>query len=162
MEGVFLKMIFVMTGTQNNSFKRLIEEVEKIDTTEKIVAQVGYTKISSDKIDIFDFMSGENIEEYIKKADLIITHAGVGSIITSLNQNKKVIAVARRKEYGEHVNNHQIEITKIFNEKGYLIGIDDASKLQEAYNKIKNFIPVKYELDNSLMINTIEKFIESI
>ena len=155
-------MIFVMTGTQNNSFKRLLQELEKLDIKEKIIVQSGHTKYKSDKMNIFDFISDEEIKEYIKKADLIITHGGAGSIIAALNEKKKVIAVARRKEFSEHVNNHQIELTKIFNDKGYLIGIDDASKLSQAYAEIKDFIPAEYKLDNSLMINTIEKFIQGV
>lgn len=85
-----------------------------------------------------------------------------GSIISSIKKGKKVIAVARRAEYKEHVNNHQIEITNIFNDKGYIIGIDDAKLLEEAYKKINTFKPQKYILDNSKMLNIIEEFIENI
>ena len=87
---------------------------------------------------------------------------GVGSITMALNKNKKVIAVPRLHEFGEHVNNHQKQIINMFNEKGYLIGIQTVEELPKAIEKIKNFIPVKYENNNQNMINVIEKFIDNV
>lgn len=104
-------MILVLLGTQNNSFHRLLEEIEKnlqngtID--EEVIVQAGYTNFESKNMKIFDLIPKEKLEELQKKADLIITHGGVGSIISSIEKDKKVIAVPRLHEYGEHVNNHQ-------------------------------------------------------
>ena len=121
-------MILVLLGTQNNSFHRLLEEIEKNikDGTikEEVIVQAGYTKFQSYRKRIIDLMSKEQLEKFQDEADLIITHGGVGSIISSLEKGKKVIAVPRMHEYGEHVNNHQIEIVKDFNDKGYIIGIE--------------------------------------
>ena len=157
-------MILVLLGTQNNSFHRLLEEVEKNieDETinEDVVVQSGYTKFKSDKMKIIDLMSSDELEKYQNEANLIITHGGVGSIISSLKKSKKVIAVPRHHEYGEHVNNHQEDIVKIFNDEGYIIGINDVKDLKDAIIKSKNFTPKKYEGDNSLMLKTIEDFID--
>ncbi len=159
-------MILVMLGTQNNSFHRLLEKIEELIKDniikDEVVVQAGYTKFKSDYMQIFDMISREELEEYQKQADLIITHGGVGSIITSLKLGKKVIAVPRLHEHGEHVNNHQIEIVELFDKKGYIIGCIDVEKLEEALEKVKNFTPKKYELDNHKMLDTIEKFIDKI
>ena len=107
-------MILVMLGTQNNSFHRLLEEVEKnIENgiiQEDVIVQAGYTKFESKHMQIFDLIPKEKLEELQEKANLIITHGGVGSIISSIEKDKKVIAVPRLHEFGEHVNNHQKEI----------------------------------------------------
>lgn len=159
-------MILVLLGTQNNSFHRLLEEIEKnIENgtiKEEVIVQAGYTKFKSDKIKIIDLISKEQLEEFQNKADLIITHGGVGSIITSIEKGKKVIAVSRKHEYGEHVNNHQIEIVKTFSEKGYIIGIEKVEDLEQAIIKAKEFKPQKYEINNKLMLKTIEEFIDKI
>lgn len=160
-------MILVMLGTQNNDFHRLLDEIEKNiekgNINEEVIVQAGYTKYKSNKMKIFSMTSKENLEELVEKSDLIITHAGVGSIEMSLEQNKKVIAVPRLKRFGEHVNDHQKDIERKLDEKGCLIGIDDVSELDVALKKVKKFIPKKYEKPKSdEIINTIKTFIDKI
>lgn len=159
-------MILVLLGTQNNSFHRLLEEIEnsikdKI-INEEVIAQVGYTKFKSRRMKIVDFVSKEQLEQFQNEANLIITHGGVGSIVTSIRKGKKVIAVARKHEYGEHVNNHQIEIVKNFNEQGYIIGVEKVEDLKQAIEKSKEFKPKEYKINNKLMLKKIEEFIENI
>lgn len=160
-------MILVLLGTQNNDFHRLLDEIEKNiengNINEEVVVQAGFTKYKSDKMKIFRLTSKENLENLIKQADLIITHAGVGSIEMALEQNKKVIAVPRLKKFREHVNDHQKDIERKLDEKGCLIGIDDVSKLGIALKKVKKFIPKKYEKPNSdEIIYIIKTFIDKI
>ena len=160
-------MILVMLGTQNNDFHRLLDEVEKNiengNINEEVIVQAGYTKFISDKMKIFSMTSKENLKDLIKKADLIITHAGVGSIEMSLEQNKKVIAVPRLKKFKEHVNDHQKDIEGEFNKRGWIIGINDVSELSVALKKVKRFIPKKYEKPKSdEIIYVIKTFIDKI
>lgn len=85
-------MIFVTLGTQDKSFKRLLKAVEKEklngNIKEKVVVQAGYTKYKSDVMEIFDTIPKDEFEEYMSKASLVITHGGVGSILTALDNNK--------------------------------------------------------------------------
>lgn len=159
-------MILVLLGTQNNSFNRLLEEIEKNikngTIKEEVIVQAGYTKFETDKMKIIDLMSKEQLEKFQDEADLIITHGGVGSIISSIEKGKKVIAVPRMHEYGEHVNNHQKEIVKDFNDKGYIIGIEKVEELKQAIEKIKEFEPKKYQQNNDKMLKIIEEFIDNI
>lgn len=158
-------MILVLLGTQNNSFHRLLEEVDKNikDGTikEEVIVQSGYTKFQSHRMRIIDLMSKEQLAEFQEEATLIITHGGVGSIVSSIEKGKKVIAVPRMHEYGEHVNNHQKEIVEDFNNKGYIIGIENVEDLKGAIIKSKTFEPVKYQPNNQKMLKIIENFIEN-
>ncbi len=153
-----------MLGTQNNSFKRLLKELDRLKDNkiikEKIIVQAGYTKYKSENLEIFDFIDKDSLEKYESEADLIITHGGVGSIISSLKKDKKVIAVPRLKEYNEHVNNHQKDIVESFSNNGYIIGIKDVKELEEAYRNVKKFKPKKYIPGNSKIIKIVEDFIE--
>lgn len=159
-------MILVLLGTQHNEFVRLIQEVENDINNgiikEKVIVQAGFTKYKSDKMEIFDMISKEELDKYISEANLIITHGGVGSIIMALEKNKKVIAVPRLHEFGEHVNNHQRQIIKVFSEKKYLIGIQNVDDLSEAIQKSKDFEPKEYKNNNQKMIKIIEDFIEKV
>ena len=90
-------MILVLLGTQNNSFHRLLEEIDNLIQKgiikEEVVVQAGYTKYETSNMKQFDLIDSEEFEELQKKARIIITHGGVGSIISSIKKGKKVIAV---------------------------------------------------------------------
>lgn len=157
-------MILVMLGTQNNSFYRLLEEINKLIKKEiiqeEVIVQAGYTKYETPNMEIFSLIPKDELKQYQQEARLIITHGGAGSIITSLQYGKKVIAVPRKHEYGEHVNNHQEEIVELFNSKGYIIGTNGVEELEQAIEKAKNFKPVQYKSDNHKMLQIIENFID--
>lgn len=158
-------MILVLLGTQNNSFKRLLEEVQKnIDNgniTEKVVVQKGYTKFESKDMEMYKELPAEKNNELIEQANIVITHGGVGSIISSITRGKKVIAVPRLKKYKEHVNDHQLDIINSFNDNGYIIGIHNVEELGDALNKIKTFEPKKYIQNTGKIISIVENFIDN-
>ncbi len=157
-------MILVLLGTQNNQFTRLLQEIEKCIENgiinQNVVVQAGFTKFESDKMNIFDLKPKEVIDNLVDEANYIITHGGVGSILMAIKKQKKVIAVPRLSEYNEHVNNHQRQIVEIFNDKGYIIGIQNMEDLSEAIKQIDEFTPVPYRGDNSKLLNIIESFID--
>ena len=159
-------MILVLLGTQNNQFTRLLQEIEKcIDNgtiNQRVVVQAGFTKFESSKMNIFDLKPREVVENLADEAEFIITHGGVGSILMAIKKNKKVIAVPRLSEFNEHVNDHQRQIVEIFNDKGYIIGVQNIEDLSEAIKQIDEFIPTPYSGDNSKMLNIIESFIDKL
>ena len=158
-------MILVLLGTQNNSFHRLLEEIQKnIDNgniQEEVVVQKGYTKFESKDMTLYNQLPLDKIKELTEKANFIITHGGVGSIINSIEKNKKVIAVPRLKKYSEHVNNHQLDIIKSFNDMEYIIGLNGVEELGKALKKVKVFDPKPYIKNTGHILNIVENFIDS-
>lgn len=153
-------MILVTLGTQKQKFYRLLEAVEKLNTNEEIVVQAGGSAdYKSDKMKIFDFISYDEMQKYIDKADLIITHGGTGSIIMPLQKGKKVIACPRLEKYEEHINDHQKEIVDVFALEGHILKFDDGDNLQDVYEKAKSFKPIPYKSNTE---NFIEKLIQTI
>lgn len=159
-------MILVLLGTQNNSFHRLLEEINRLIQNgvikEEVIVQAGYTKYTSENMKIFGLISKEELEKLQNKADLIITHGGVGSILLSITKNKKVIAVPRLHQYEEHVNDHQKQIVELFNKEGYIIGVQDVEELEQAIQQVKNFKPKKYRQNHDKMLKIIEDFIDKV
>lgn len=100
------------------------------------------------------------MNEFIKSANLIITHGGVGTIIEGINLKKKIIAVPRLKQYKEHVNDHQLQIIENFDSKGYIIGTSGVEDVESALNKVNEFIPKKYESNNEEFLNKLKTKIE--
>lgn len=159
-------MIFVTLGTQDKPFNRLVEAVEKQiergTIQEEVIAQVGCTKFSSDKMKVIDYVQMEEFDQLMDKADLIITHAGVGSIIAGLEKHKKMIVAAREKVYGEHVNNHQEQILENFSHRGYIIPLIEFEELDEALKQAKKFVPQEFTSNNRHFINCLTEEIETL
>lgn len=159
-------MVLVLLGTQNNSFHRLLEEVDKLMEKEvikdEVIVQSGHTKYESKNMKVFNLISKEELDNLQEKADIIITHGGVGSIISSVKLGKKVIAVPRLSKYKEHVNDHQKDIVSIFDKKGYIIGLDGIEELENAFERIKEFVPNRYEENNEKMLSIISDFIDNV
>ncbi|MFV0250427.1 MAG: PssE/Cps14G family polysaccharide biosynthesis glycosyltransferase [Bacilli bacterium] len=159
-------MIFVILGTQDRSFDRLLSEVDNLINKKviikEVIVQAGKTEYKSKNMKILKTVSMKRFNELIVKSDYIITHGGVGSILDSLKQNKKVIAVPRLAIYKEHINNHQLQIINQLEKDGYLVGCQEVKNLEECINFIPDFCPKKYIGNNDRMINTIDNFISKI
>lgn len=159
-------MILVTLGTQDKPFERLIkaveEQIELKNIKDEVIVQAGCTKYEADKMKIIDYMPIKEFSSLLEKADFIITHAGVGSIIEGLKQGKKMIVVARKKEYGEHVNNHQEQILENFGSNGYIIPVYDTKKIEEALKKVEKFTPKEFKGNNNNFINMLENKINEL
>ena len=158
-------MILVLLGTQNNSFHRLLEEVDKNiengNIQEEVVVQAGFTKYKSKNMEIFDMVPQDKFDKLINEADIVITHGGVGSMVSAIKKGKKVIAVPRLKKYGEHVNDHQKEIIETFRKQGLIIGIDDVSELPQALKKVQDLELHKQEEGTNNIVKIIDEFIQN-
>lgn len=180
-------MIFVSLGTQDKPFNRIIDYVISLKENlkelqgEKIIIQLGQTKlIKSDNeriknlenITIYDMFKPEKMKDIIKDSDIIITHAGVGTIMECLEMGKEIIVVPRKVENLEHVNNHQEEIAFEMEKKGFLTKVDTYEELE---NKIimllkdkdtnednKNMNKKKYISNNEKFNDNLIKYLESI
>lgn len=137
-------MILVTLGTQKQDFSRLLQYIEDSKIKDEIIVQAGHTKFKSKKMKIFDFIPYEEMEEYIEKADCVITHSGTGSVLTPLKKDKKVIVCARLSKYGEHVDDHQKQLVEVFKEEGYVLELTEENKLDDLMKEIKKFKPKKY------------------
>lgn len=158
-------MILVTLGTQDKSFTRLLEAIQKQinlgNIKERVVVQAGCTKFDSNDMEMFDLIPMDDFDKLIGECDLLITHGGVGSIIAGLNKGKKVIAAARLKKYKEHVNDHQLQIIDNFSKKGYILKLDDFEKLDELLKEVVNFKPNKYKSNADNFREMIVKLLDN-
>lgn len=148
-------MILVTLGTQKQQFTRLLDYIENSNIKDEIIVQAGFTKYKSKKMKVFEFIDYDKMNEYIDKSELIITHAGTGSIVSALKKNKKVIACARLCKYQEHVDNHQEEILDVFYEEGFILKVDDEISLDDVIKESKRFKPKKF-------VSNTKRFIENL
>ena len=179
-------MIFVSLGTQDKPFNRIIDYVISLKEnlkeikSEKIIIQLGQTKLlksdierieSLENIIIYDMLKPEKMKDIIKDADIIITHAGVGTIMECLERNKEIIVVPRKVENLEHVNNHQEEIAYEMEKQGFLTKVDTYEELENKIimllkdkdtNDDKSMNKKKYISNNEKFNDNLIKYLESI
>ena len=108
-------MIFVTLGTSDYPFTRLLKQIDDLienNIIKNIIVQCGNEDYQPKNFTIIKNLDKKEFNEYLKKAEVVITHGGVGTIIDCIKMGKKVIAFPRKAEYGEAKNNHQEQIIK--------------------------------------------------
>ena len=157
-------MIFVTVGSQKFQFNRLLKEIDKLIEekviNEEVIAQIGVSDYVPKNYKYYDFLTREQFTKYMKKCDLVITHAGTGAIITALKNDKKVIAIPRLKKFQEHVDDHQIQLINEFKELDFIEPVYEIEKLEEAIEKVKNKKYNKYVSNTDNIINDLILFLE--
>lgn len=160
-------MIFVCVGSRRYQFNRLFIELDRLCEEgiikEEIFAQIGVSSYKPKYFKYKDFISLEEFQEKMEKADIVITHGGTASIMKALNLGKKVISVTRLKKYGEHIDDHQRQISEAFSSNKYLLAIfeieDLESAIKEYYNETAQIIPWENK-DPMRIIKIIDEFIK--
>lgn len=112
-------MIFATIGTQA-PFDRFIKIIDEMapQLGEEVVAQVYHCNFTPRNIKTVDFLPPDAFNELYKKARLIVAHAGMGTILSAMQQQKPIIIFPRIAALGEHRNEHQMATAKKFKELG--------------------------------------------
>lgn len=152
-------MIFVSLGTQDKPFKRLLDYIENSNIDDEIIVQSGFTDYDSKKFKLVQYLNKDEFDNMIDKADYVICHAGVGTIITSISKGKKVLAVPRLYKYGEHQNDHQLQIADAYTKKGYILEMLENDDFNEKVKELKEFIPNKFVSNNKAFIEKLKNYI---
>ena len=158
-------MIFIITGTQKFQFNRLLKEVDILKKNNKIsdeiFAQIGHSTYLPNTYEFVRFLSDKEFKDRIFKADLIITHGGSAAITTSLKNNKKVIVVPRLKEFGEHVDDHQLEIVSKLKREGLIEMVLELKNLEDSIKNIEKIAFKRFKSNTKLFITSIENDINA-
>jgi beta-1,4-N-acetylglucosaminyltransferase len=160
-------MIFVTAGNHFQGFERLLKKVDEIapQIPHDIVIQKGYSRYVPQNTKYFDFVPMNIAMEYIQKSDLVVSHAGMGTIILCKEYRVPIIIFPRREKYKEHVNDHQMEIAQVLEERGdkniYIVYEENQleEKIREVVGK-KEMVQVENRGRENL-IRTIKEFIEA-
>lgn len=136
-------MIFVCLGTQKFNLNRLLQEIDTLiengDISEEVYAQLGFSDYKPKHFQYTDFLSQDEFDNYIKKSSFVIMHGGVGSIISALKKNKKVIVYPRLAAFNEHVDDHQCEISNKFANLGFCLTVSNEHSLKDCVREVHTF-----------------------
>ena len=158
-------MIFVTVGTQGH-FDRLIRSVDKWAGARgraDVFAQIGRSDYHAEHIRTERLIDATEFRKRVELADLVIAHAGMGSIITALELGKQIMVMPRRANLSEHRNDHQIATAKRFAEQGRITVAFNEQELVDKLDQLQVFDEAERlgAQASPHLINTIRMFIES-
>lgn len=130
-------MIFVTVGEQL-PFDRLVRAMDQWagQTGQEVIAQVGRSAHKSAYLQASAFLDQEAFLRYLSTCSLVVAHAGMGTIITAVENGKPIIVMPRQASLGEHRNDHQLATARRFAALHYVRVVHDPAELQEAIEDV--------------------------
>lgn len=133
--------VFVPLGTQKFPFGRIITALnglvkQGLYKPEEIVMQSALYPIKPE-FTAFKLIPNEDFNRYMEEAEVIVTHSGVNSIISCMIKGKPLVVCPRLHEFGEHVDNHQMEIARLMHDKYDVLVCTDMKDLQSLIEESK-------------------------
>lgn len=120
-------MILVTVGMQLG-FDRLIRAMDALapDLGQPVIAQTGRGTYTPQHMDARAKIAPAEFETLMREAQLIVSHAGIGTVLTAARVGKPVLLMPRRADLGEHRNDHQLATARSLQGRaGILIAMDE-------------------------------------
>ncbi|HEX9118101.1 MAG TPA: PssE/Cps14G family polysaccharide biosynthesis glycosyltransferase [Anaerolineae bacterium] len=148
-------MIFVTVGTHTDGFQRLVEAMDRLapGLDEEVVIQLGATPVQPANARWFRFTTQDEVDDLCRRARLIVSHAGAGSIMAALRYGKPLIVMPRLKKYGEHLDNHQTELARVLADNGTILVAYEAAELPQRLAEAAGFMPRRP--DSSCLVEAV-------
>ena len=125
-------MILVTTGASQFPFDRLLRTVDGLPGDERIVVQHGCSTVTPARAECVGFLPMPELAGHVRAARVVVTHAGVGSILLCLSNGRSPIVVPRLRRHGETVDDHQLECARRFADAGLVTLLEDPAQLGAA------------------------------
>lgn len=157
-----MKSIFVTTGTQL-PFDRLLEAVDLWASTNKnvkVIAQACESEKVFSNIELIKMLGPKDYQALCSSVDVIVGHAGMGTIITAHENEIPIVIMPRRFDLGEHRNDHQMSTVKKFKDTEGVYIAQDLGELLKILNS-KQLLPCKNVICESRkqLIGSLNKLI---
>lgn len=159
-------MIFVTVGSQKFPFDRLLRKVDELLQTgvirEEVVAQTGAGSYRPRYFDSRPFYDKEDFEALLDRCGMVITHGGAGTIASAIRRRKKVIVVPRLARYGEHVDDHQLQLMEALGKEGYLCPCPEVDLLAQALEEARARAYREYPSNTVVFAASVAEYIDSL
>lgn len=162
-------MIFVTVGTHEQPFDRLLRAVDGLVVdgaiTEPVIIQTGYCTYEPIHCEWTRFVPALEMRRLMEEADVVVTHGGPSSFIEAIAVGKVPVVVPRRVEFGEHVNDHQVDfVREVADRKGGIVPVYEVAELIAAIKEARRLTTggVGFESHNAGFCRELEKMIEKL
>ena len=158
-------MIFVTVGSQKFPFDRLIRKVDQMVREGMIEDEVFVQTGTSQYIPACPhqaFCGREHFAKLMETCDILITHGGAGTMVDAVKLGKKAVAVPRLARYGEHVDDHQMELAARFHGLNLLCACPDVEQLPEALLSVRDRSFAPFRSNTETFLTSLEGYIRSL
>jgi UDP-N-acetylglucosamine transferase subunit ALG13 len=124
-------VIFVTVGSTEIGFPRLIEALAALPG-DQLSVQHGPVPPPAHAAEAIAYLSFERVVERMEAADVVVSHAGVGSILCAMRAGHTPVVVPRSRRLFETVDDHQMEFARALADEGKVITVFDESALAGA------------------------------
>ena len=142
-------MIFVTVGNMD-PFDRLVKAIDHWALTnpidEKVFAQIGDGQYIPSHCEYVRRMPPDDFEKSFREASLVVSHAGIGTIITALELGKPIIVLPKRAALGEQRNEHQLATVRHFRRSELMMVADSEADLAGVLSRWKSGTNASQEL----------------
>lgn len=138
-------MILVTVGT-DMPFDRMVRVVDAWageNRRQDIFAQIGEGGWEPRHIPFSQFLAPPEFTEHLKSATLIISHAGMGTILTALQHRKPILVMPKRASLGEHRNEHQLATARRMRDLGNVNVALDEEELRFRLDRLDELLAPK-------------------
>jgi UDP-N-acetylglucosamine transferase subunit ALG13 len=162
-------MLLVTVGTEQYPFNALMNWVDLlireglIDRDEEVIVQYGSSSKLPDKVRIFKRLPESEFKALLEQARVVISHCGEGSAMLLESLGKPYVLVPRTRRFGEHVDDHQLEMADAMEKQGISVARSPGDLVRFlAEPKVLGLIPKDEEklcefLSNSYDYNKYKK-----
>jgi UDP-N-acetylglucosamine transferase subunit ALG13 len=114
---------------------------------EDVVVQHGHTprREGAPGVSWIEFAPYERILALCESASAIVSHAGVGTIMTALATRRVPVVIPRLARHEEHVDDHQLQIARAFEERSLVVVLEEGHRLDEALTRARRLKPTSRE-----------------
>jgi UDP-N-acetylglucosamine transferase subunit ALG13 len=125
-------LIFCTLGTHPQPFDRALDWLIPAAAGRELVVQYSATRPRprTPNSRWYPFLEYQELTELMAEADVVVSHGGVGSLMTAIGLGVVPIAIPRLSAEGEHIDDHQREIADELGRAGYVIPCEERATLE--------------------------------
>lgn len=157
-------MILLTVGSMF-PFDRLVRAVDELVAAGRIsaevVAQIGDGRYEPRHMPFQRFLSRVEFEQLLDRADLLLSHAGAGTIAMALEHDKRLLVVPRLARHAEHVNDHQIATARRFEELQHVLVAYEMDQIPERLQALRSFQPRQRHASPQRLAERIGRFLSA-
>ena len=141
--------VFVTLGTFDAPFGRMDELATLLaQSGRRVLYQYGMASPKpAENLTAVQWLPFDEMTRRLRETPVVVAHSGVGILMSALRQGRRPVVVPRRAEFGEHVDDHQLQIARKLAERGLAVALLDETSPREMFGRIAALDPAELRVD---------------